>query len=151
MSVRGLILYFTPYLRSMMVRFALVTLDKFVSWNREHLMFMFMFLIEDPLKKTCFINWDLSWFKFCHNLSFWVLSQLEFLSFVTIWVFTFWVYEFCHNLSFVTIWVFFTTWVESPFEFLSIITIWVFWVSSKLELLSFITILVSNFITILLF
>ena len=32
---------------------------------------------------------------FCHNLSFWVLSQFEFISLVTIWIF-----EFCHNLSF---------------------------------------------------
>ena len=43
--------------------------------------------------------------EFCHNLSFWVLSQLKFLSFVTIWVFRFFfftigVFEFCHNFFF---------------------------------------------------
>ena len=42
-------------------------------------------------------------FDFCHNQSFWVLSQFEFLIFDTIWVLnlvTIWVFEFCHNLSF---------------------------------------------------
>ena len=43
--------------------------------------------------------------------SLWVLSQFEFLNFVTIWVFGFY-----KNLRF---------WVFSPFEFLSFITIWV--------------------------
>ena len=38
-----------------------------------------------------FTIWD---FKFWHNMSFWVLSQLEFLTFVTIWFF-----DFCLNLS----------------------------------------------------
>ena len=38
---------------------------------------------------------SVSVFEFCHNLSFLVLSQLEFFSFVTIRVF-----EFCQNLSF---------------------------------------------------
>ena len=37
----------------------------------------------------------LSFFKFCHNLSFWVLSQFEFLTLVTISVF-----DFCQNLIF---------------------------------------------------
>ena len=68
-------------------------------------------------------------FEFCHKLSSWVLSQFEFLSFVTIWFFwvssqfeflsfiTIWVFEFYHNLSF---------WVSSQLVFLSFITIWVF-------------------------
>ena len=57
-------------------------------------------------------------FQFGHNLSFWGLSQFEFLSFVTIkffdfclnftfWFYTFWVIEFWHNSSF---------WVLSQFE-----------------------------------
>ena len=50
--------------------------------------------------------------EFCHNLSFWVSSQFEFLSFVTIWVF-----DFCHHLSFL---------VLSQFKVLSFVTIWVF-------------------------
>ena len=58
-------------------------------------------------------------FGFYHNFSFWVLSQSEFSSFVTIclWVslVTIWVFEFCHNLCF---------WVLSQFEFLSFVTIW---------------------------
>ena len=83
-------------------------------------------------------------FEFYNNLSFWVSSLFEFLSFITIWVFncitawvfecyiTIWVFEFHHNLRF---------WVSSQFEFLSFSTIWVFefhhnrsfWVSSQLE------------------
>ena len=57
---------------------------------------------------------------FRHILSFWVLSQFKFLSFVTIWFFKFVinsVFDFCQNLSF---------WVLSKFEFLSFVTIWVF-------------------------
>ena len=49
-------------------------------------------------------------FEFWHHLSFWVLSQFEFLGFITIWVF-----ELHHNLS----------WVLSQFGFLSLIRIWV--------------------------
>ena len=97
----------------------------------------------------------MSYFKFCHNLSFWVLSQFEFmichnlsfvkfwdwffsssqLSFVIIWVFS--QLEFYHNLSFVTIWVL------SQFKFrqiLSFVTIWVlsqFWVFGFCHNLSF--------------
>ena len=44
-------------------------------------------------------------FEFGHNLSLWILPQLEFLSVVTIWVF-----KLCHNLKFC---------VLSHFEFLS--------------------------------
>ena len=69
----------------------------------------------------------LSQFEFCHKLSFvtsWVfefitirvffliMSQHEFWSWIT-----FWVFKFNHNLSF---------WVSSEFEFLSVIPIWVF-------------------------
>ena len=43
------------------------------------------------------IKWDFPWLKFCHNLSFLLLSEFEFLTFVK-----FWVIEFCHKLSFVT-------------------------------------------------
>ena len=69
-------------------------------------------------------------YYYYHNLSFWVLSQFDFLCFVTIWVFKFCrslsfqilsevvffiffkiqIFEFCHNLIF---------WVLSQFEFLS--------------------------------
>ena len=60
------------------------------------------------------------------------MSQFKFLSFVPIWVF-----KFCHNLSFVTIWdiqfllllhnlSFVTIWVLLQFEFLSFVTIGVF-------------------------
>ena len=60
----------------------------------------------------------ISFFKFCHNLSFWILSHLEFLFLVSVSVF-----EFCQNLSF---------WVLSQFEFLSLVTIWVFWFFSHI-------------------
>ena len=36
-------------------------------------------------------------FELCHNLSFWVLSQFEFLSFVAIWTFEFCCYLSCHK------------------------------------------------------
>ena len=110
-----------------------------------------------------FLNWDFSHFKFCHNLSFWVLLQFEFFSFVTIWgssqfevchnlslvtiwVLSRWVFEFCHNLSF---WV----WSQFEFEFCHNLSFWVsskvkflscknlsFWVFSKFEFFSFVTI-----------
>ena len=66
------------------------------------------------------------------------MSQLEFLSFVTIWVFNFfynlrcWV---CQNLSF---------WFLTQFEFLIFVTIQVFFLS-QFELLSFVTIWVFEF------
>ena len=65
-----------------------------------------------------------SYFKFCHNLNFWVFLQFEFLSFVTIWVLS--QLEFCHNSSFVKIWVFGQNLSLSHFEFLNFITNWVF-------------------------
>ena len=93
---------------------------------------------------------QLEFLSFYHNLSFWVSSQLEFSSFITIRVF-----KFHHNefFSFITIWVFefhpdLSCWVSSQFEFLSFITIWVFWfhhnlsfwVLSQFKFLSFIAI-----------
>ena len=51
----------------------------------------------------------------CHNLSFWIFSQCELWSFVTIIVF-----EFCQTLS---LRFFFTIWALSQFEFLSFVTI----------------------------
>ena len=82
-----------------------------------------------------------------------LLTQFEFLSFVTIWVFKFvtiWVLKFCHNLSchILSFSVFsLTIWVLSWFEFLSFVTIWdfefchrlSFWVFHHFSL-SFITI-----------
>ena len=60
-------------------------------------------------------------FKFCQNLSFWVVLQFEFLSYVTIWVFEFfltiWVFEYFHNFGF---------WVLSQFELSSFVFIWFF-------------------------
>ena len=80
---------------------------------------------------------------FC--LSFWVLSELEFSSFVTICVL-----EFCHNLCFrvlsqfefynnLNYWVCcnFRFWVLSQFEFCHILR---FWELSQSEFLSFVTI-----------
>ena len=67
-------------------------------------------------------------------MSFWVSSQLEFLSFITVWGLSFptiWVIEFHYHLSF---------WVSSQFEFLSFIWNWVFEFHHNL---SFITILVE--------
>ena len=62
------------------------------------------------------LNIDIFHNSSCHNLSFWILSQLGWflsqLRFVT-----FWVFEFCHNLRFC---------VLSQFRFLIFITIWVF-------------------------
>ena len=63
-------------------------------------------------------------FRFCHNLSFWALSQFEFLSFVIIWVF-----EFSHNLGLATISVFWLSYFQIKLcHNLSswVITIWVF-------------------------
>ena len=59
---------------------------------------------------------DLSLIELCHNLTFWVLSQFDFLSYhnLNFWVchnMTFW---FCHNMSF---------WVLPQLEFLSFVTI----------------------------
>ena len=59
---------------------------------------------------------DLSLIEFCHNWTFWVLSQFDFLSYhnLNFWVchnMTFW---FCHNMSF---------WVLPQLEFLSFVTI----------------------------
>ena len=94
---------------------------------------------------------------------FQILSQFEFLSFVTIWVLeygynfsfaTFWVLNlFLHHLSFVTIWVlsqlkfchnlrFFTIWI---FEFGHNLC---FWVLSQFELLSLSPFEFSSFVTI---
>ena len=65
--------------------------------------------------------------SFCHNLSFWVVSKLEFLSFLTTWVlsqFEFWVVtfsvlKFVHNMSF---WVVTS---EFEFEFCPKLSVWV--------------------------
>ena len=106
-----------------------------------------------------------SQFEFFHNLIFWVFSQFEFWSFVTIRIF-----EFCHHLNFgfgpnmsFLVW--------SQFDFLSFVTIlvllrfdffkvfhnlsfWVFticvWVLSQFDFLNFVTIwFFSSFVTIL--
>ena len=47
--------------------------------------------------KRCHYNYYCHYchYYYNHNLRFWVLSQFDFFSFVTIWVF-----EFCHNLIF---------------------------------------------------
>ena len=75
---------------------------------REHLIGcqgVKMFLLKDYFKVFVFTNWDLSYFKFCHNLSFWVLSLFQFSSSVTILVLSHWFFlifssqfDFCHNL-----------------------------------------------------
>ena len=110
-------------------------------------------------------------YYYCQNLIFLVLSQFDFLSFVTIQVF-----EFCHNLSlsFITFcfsefcqnssfWVCqnLSFWVlsyfflaKSQFKCLSFVTIWIFelsWVELsflvlwEFEFLSFVTIWVIKF------
>ena len=91
---------------------------------------------------------------------FWVLSQFEFLSFVTIWVF-----EFCYSLIFWVIFFSFVTigvydvcynlrfWFLTQFVFLSFLIIWFFefcnklsfWVLSQFEFLSVVTIIRSFF------
>ena len=86
--------------------------------------------------------------SFCHNLSFvtiLVLSQFEFLSFVTIWVF-----EFCHKLKILVLAQLevlscqnFGFWVLSQFEFKSFVIIWVFKLS-HFKFLSFVTIWVFS-------
>ena len=87
-------------------------------------------------------------FEVCHHLFFWVLSQFQFLSLVTIRFFfsfvTIWVFEFGHNLCFL---------VSSQFEVFSFVTIWVFefcpnlsfWVLSQFVFLCFVTIWVLKF------
>ena len=129
------------------------------------------------LKKRFFCFFFIYKWRFVFKL---VVSQLEFLSFITIWVFDFFLslkIFFCHNLSFefffhnlsfltfrffskyVTIWVlsqidfftisfFFYNLSFSKLDFFHPLSYWVFefhrnfhfWVSSKFELLSFITI-----------
>ena len=91
-------------------------------------------------------------YYYYHNLSFWVLSQFDFLRFVTVWVF-----EFCHSLIvFVPSWFFLKVfhslsfWVLSPIEFCHILTFWVwsqfeFWVLYQFEFLSFVIIWVFEF------
>ena len=75
-------------------------------------------------------------FEICYNLSFLVLSQFDYLSFVTIWVFGFLSqFDFfsfvtiCFFFSFVIIWIliFVTIWflALSQFKFLSFVNIWV--------------------------
>ena len=70
---------------------------------------------------------------YCYNLFFLVLSQFDFLSFITTWVLSFvtvWVFVFGHNLF---------SWVLSQFEFLSCLIVRVlkfchnicFWVLSQ--------------------
>ena len=68
-------------------------------------------------------------FKFCHNLSFWVLSTLEFFfpGFITIWFL-----EFHHNLNFGKILVFGIIWL-----FFSSVTILVFWILYLIWVLEF--------------
>ena len=94
-------------------------------------------------------------FKFCHtfefwhffhNLSFWVLEQFEFFSFITVWFLEFVaisVIEFCCYLRFVTI-LDFEFLVLSQFEFLSGYN-FSHWFWSQLEFQSFITLWVLEF------
>ena len=117
-------------------------------------------LLTDSFKVFIFINVDLSYFKFCHNLSFWVLSLFwAFVAFLSFWVFflqnlsfvPIWVFSqlyFCHNLSFVTTWILslyaFLNFVTlSVFEFchnLSFVTIWVFELHHNLGFCNFVII-----------
>ena len=70
--------------------------------SREHLIVcqgVNMFLLKDPFK-VFFLPYIEICHDWSHNLSFWVLSQMELchnLSFITIWVLS--QFEFCHNLS----------------------------------------------------
>jgi hypothetical protein len=57
-------------------------------------------------------------FEFCGYLSYWVLLQFVFLSFVTVWDF-----RFCHSLSF---WVFMLFEIGPNTICLSLVTIWGF-------------------------
>ena len=52
---------------------------------------------------------------FCNNLSFWVLSQFRFFPSVFFFFFTNWVFEFCHTFS----------WVFSQFGFCHKVSFWV--------------------------
>ena len=51
-----------------------------------------MFLLKDHFKVRdfFFMNWDLSYFNFCHNLSFWILFQVEFFFSFVIRDWSFW-------------------------------------------------------------
>ena len=75
--------------------------------------------------------------QYCHYCHYWVLSQVEFLSLVMIWVF-----EFCHNLCF---------WVLSQCELLNFVTIIFSSVLSQFELLSFVYNWVFNFVFVWVF
>ena len=104
--------------------------------------------------------WVLLELEFCHNLSFWVLSQFGFMVFfVKTWVFelslfrflsciTIWVFEFHHNLKF---------WASSQFEFLRFFPIWLFfsfitrWVFKFCHNLSFLVSSQFEFTTIWVF
>ena len=86
----------------------------FILWVLSPFDFLFYF--------SCYFSFVTVWdFEFCHNLSICVLSQLQFLSFVAIWV------KFCHYLSF---------WFWSQFEFLIFVTISVFEFSHQLGLVA---------------
>ena len=100
-------------------------------------------LNKRPLSETGFLYYQ--------NLSFWVLSQFESLSFVTIWV-----VDICHSLSFwklsnfelsfvpIQVFEFLSCWILSHIEFLKFVKLWVefcpnlsFWVMLQFKFLSF--------------
>ena len=75
----------------------------------------FVTFFQKKREKKQWKNFGCKFCHYCHNFSFWFLSQFEFLSFchkLIFWVFEFlspseffsfitiWVFEFCHYLSF---------------------------------------------------
>ena len=75
-----------------------------------------------------FCHNEFFFFKFCHSFIFFlVLSILEFLSFVTIWVFELSQFEFFLCLSQFEFFSFITSWIFELSQFLyTFVTIWVF-------------------------
>ena len=93
---------------------------------------------------SCSLKRLLSEIVFDQNLSFWVLSQFELLSFVT-----FWIVEFCHGLCFWNFSNFELSFVPSKvtilvFEVFNNLSFWV-WVFVMNWVIEFFTILVNEF------
>ena len=83
-------------------------------------------------------------FWFCHNLSFWVLSQFEFLIFFTVFFKSFVtirIFKFCKIFSF---WFFFYNLCFSVLSQFDLCDNWSYWVLWQFEILSFVTILVFD-------
>ena len=117
---------------------------KMAKWCTEY--------ISSVVEVSSCSHYFLSLFEFCHNLIFWIGSQFEVLSLVTIWFFfnivTFWGLSHLDFLSFVIFWFIFSLVTFWNCEFCDD---WSFWVLWHFNLFSFVAILVFEFCHILSF